>query len=383
MVFMLCGIACRWKQIIGYYFTSDGFNGAILQPIIVDILHRANSIGLTVNSITSDMGSCNQGLWKAFGITAGKYNKCINYVTHPVNSNRNLYVMADVPHLLKNLKACILNNKFLLLSKNIVHKYNLPTNMVQAKHFEEIILAQKELQFLLTPKLSINDVNTKNNFDKMRVNKAKNLLSHEVSTALEFLADENSKPEYITTAFFVKIIVKWYTIMTSRHRCISLGTKDLEKYKDTFSFLNEIIEIFSNLHIGNKGDFKPVQKGVIISTKSILELADYLFRERKFQLLLTGRLTQDCVENLFSVLRSKNVTLNALQFKNNLKLIATSLYMRSISRANYEEDDARYVTGFLDVIAEHKCESRYESNAIKSIVRTNNSGSRRIEYCRM
>lgn len=88
----------------------------------------------------------------------------------------------------------------------------------------------------------------------------------------------------------------------SRHCSISLGTKDLAKYKDTVSFLNEVIEIFTNLHVGNKGDFKPVQKGVIISTKSILELADYLFRERKFQFLLTGRLTQDCIENLFSVL---------------------------------------------------------------------------------
>jgi len=40
------------------------------------------------------------------------------------------------------------------------------------------------------------------------VNKAKNLLSYEVSPALEFLADENSTPECITTAFFVKIIIK-------------------------------------------------------------------------------------------------------------------------------------------------------------------------------
>jgi len=46
MVFMLCGIACRWKQIIGYYFTGDGFNGAALQPIIIDILYKAESIGL-------------------------------------------------------------------------------------------------------------------------------------------------------------------------------------------------------------------------------------------------------------------------------------------------------------------------------------------------
>jgi len=38
----------------------------------------------------------------------------------------------------------------------------------------------------------------------MRVNKVKNLLSHEVSTALEFLAVENSTPKYITTASFCK-----------------------------------------------------------------------------------------------------------------------------------------------------------------------------------
>lgn len=135
--------------------------------------------------------------------------------------------------------------------------------------------------------------------------------------------------------------------MTSRHCSISLGIKDITKYKNTVSFLNEFMEIFCHLHIGDKGDFKPVQKGVIISTKSILDLADYLFRERNFQFLLTGRLTQDCVENLFSVLRSKNVILNALQFKTNVKLIATFLYMRPISRANYEKDDAEYVTGFF------------------------------------
>lgn len=367
MVFMLCGIACRWKQIIGYYFTGDGFNGAILQPIINDILHRAESIGLTVNSITSDMGSGNQALWKAFGITAGKYNRIVSYIPHPCDRNRKLYIIADVPHLLKNLKSCLLNNKFLVLPENIVSKYNLPTNIVQAKHFEEIILAQKEFQFLLTPKLSISDVDTNNNFDKMRVNKAKNLLSHEMSSALEFLADE--KPEYITTAFFVKMIVKWYTVMTSRHCSISLGIKDLAKYKDMVSFLTEIIETFSNLRVGIKKNFKPVQKGVIISTTSVIELASYLFRERKFQFLLTGRLTQDCVENLFSVLRSKNVTLNALQFKNNLKLIAISLYMRLVSRGNYEEDDAQYITGFLDVITEHKSEFCNQSNVDLSCVR--------------
>jgi len=44
MVFILCGIACRWKQIIGYYLMGGAFKGTTLQPIIIDILHRAKLI---------------------------------------------------------------------------------------------------------------------------------------------------------------------------------------------------------------------------------------------------------------------------------------------------------------------------------------------------
>lgn len=56
LVFMLGGLMSRWKQIVGYYFTGNGFNGAVLKPIILQILHKAKSINLHVNNITSDMG---------------------------------------------------------------------------------------------------------------------------------------------------------------------------------------------------------------------------------------------------------------------------------------------------------------------------------------
>ena len=69
------------------------------------------------------------------------------------------------------------------------------------------------------------------------------------------------------------------------------------------------------------------------------ELVDYLLEKRDFKFLLTSRLTQDCVENLFSVIRQKNAIPNALQFKHNLKLISVSMYMRSIESGNYDFDD--------------------------------------------
>jgi len=42
----------------------------------------------------------NQALWRAFGRRAvGKHNNIINYITHPCDPNRNLYIIADILHL--------------------------------------------------------------------------------------------------------------------------------------------------------------------------------------------------------------------------------------------------------------------------------------------
>jgi len=68
LVLMLGGISSRWKQIVAYYYTGDSLDSAKLKPIVCDIIERAEKIGLRVHSVTSDMGSANMALWKAFGI---------------------------------------------------------------------------------------------------------------------------------------------------------------------------------------------------------------------------------------------------------------------------------------------------------------------------
>lgn len=215
---------------------------------------------------------------------------------------------------------------------------------------EELFNKQKDLDFLLVSKLCKSDIDSKNQYLKIWVNTAKRVLSTNVSSALEFLADENNNPHYLTTAWFIKIIAKWFKLMTSRHYSVVLGKLHIEKFNESISFLYECIDLFTNLTIGNEGHFKPIQKGMIIITTSILQLTNDLLEKRAFQFVLTGRMIQDYVENLFSVIRSKNPVPNALHFKNNLKLISVSLYKRPVSRGNYEEDDRDYVTGFLDVL---------------------------------
>jgi len=45
---------------VAYYYVPNGFNGAILKDIILNIIEKAELIGLKLHSIMSDMGVVNQ-----------------------------------------------------------------------------------------------------------------------------------------------------------------------------------------------------------------------------------------------------------------------------------------------------------------------------------
>lgn len=103
------------------------------------------------------------------------------------------------------------------------------------------------------------------------------------------------------------------------------------------------------------GHWKPFQRGLIVSTNSMLRLASDLL-DHNFDFVLPGRTTQDCVENLFSIVRSDNAKPNALQVKHALKSIAVSEYLTPVRMNNtsYHLDDSVYLTDFLKVVRETK-----------------------------
>lgn len=88
----------------------------------------------------------------------------------------------------------------------------------------------------------------------------------------------------------------------------------------------------THLEVGHKISWKPSQSDSILLTTSILDLKNLYLNEKGFHFLLTSRFAQDCLENLFSVLRVKNIISNALKFKNDLKLISVSQYLKDVSR---------------------------------------------------
>lgn len=210
---MIGSICARWKQIVAYFFTTNSLDGILLKSIVLEIIEKAENIGLRIHSVTTDMGLANRRMWSSFQIGVGRNSEIRNAILHPCDENRQLFFLADTPHLLKNLKNYLISNRIMTIPETFRIQNNLNFSIIKCNYLDELLEVQENIEFRLTPKLKLDDINC-GTFSKMKVNKAKNVFSRDVSSALNFLAETNAKEEYTSTAWFIETISKWFTIIT-------------------------------------------------------------------------------------------------------------------------------------------------------------------------
>ena len=92
-------------------------------------------------------------------------------MSHPLDNSRKLFFFVDAPHLLKNLRTGLVNNKIVILSQNFVEMYKLSSCVVKCSHIKELVAEQENVKFKLAPKLD-KDTITITNFNK--INKREN-----------------------------------------------------------------------------------------------------------------------------------------------------------------------------------------------------------------
>ena len=173
------------------------------------------------------------------------------------------------------------------------------------------------------------------------------VFSKSASAGIRYLVEKEKRSvNYLTTAWFVDLCNHWFDLMSSRKFVLALSKEQPEKYEAAISFLKSFVHLFTKIEIGN-GNWKPVQRGVIMSTTSVLSLQDELL-DSSFKFLLTSRLTQDCLESLFSMVSMKNPVPTPLAFKYALKSLGVSQYLALPNRnASYLEDDRELAVEFL------------------------------------
>lgn len=106
----LTGLISPWKQPIFYNFDTQ-MTEELLKRIIIELY----DIGYNVVAVTSDIGPTNIGLWLELHISMEQTS-----FPHP-KTTKNIYVFADVPHLIKLARNHFLD-KWVLQSININYK---------------------------------------------------------------------------------------------------------------------------------------------------------------------------------------------------------------------------------------------------------------------
>lgn len=243
------------------------------------------------------------------------------------------------------------NNEYVFLPNDIKNKYLLPSNYVLKDHIQSLVEFQDHRNLKLAPRLEQYMLNP-NNFQKMRVCTSSRVIHNDVIAGLKFMAeDQEDCEDYETTAWFLEVLFKWYNLMASRSPRTALSLKNELRYNESIDFLEETIQIMKKITIGEGNYWKPVQTGIILSTKSVLDLNRFFLHERNYDFLLTSRFVQDGLENVFCTLRQKQSKPSALQFKQNLRLHCVSQYLNYTKTSSYEEDAREILPGFLEYLS--------------------------------
>nr|XP_039261118.1 uncharacterized protein LOC120337419 [Styela clava] len=146
--------------------------------------------------------------------------------------------MADVPHLIKNIRTAFLNH-IISLPDVTVRRYALSTASVDSFFVKRLVEYQGTKEMKLAPKLTKGHV-FPSTYEKMRVNMACQVMSHTVATALRSLVAAGVFSNHArTTAFFLQLVNNWFDLMNCRHTGTAL-------YADSDSKLEKINEVILN-----------------------------------------------------------------------------------------------------------------------------------------
>jgi len=307
-----------------------------------DVIEASWQVKLNVRVCVSDMNPGNQDMWKHVGISS-KRDHITNFIEHPCVPDQRLYFMADTPHLLKNVRNCLLGQD-ILLPQSIVDSASLPSQKVSIHHVGTLVQLQADRELKFAPQLKQCHVEP-GKYQKMRVNMAAAVLSHTTASALRFCASVDLLPrDVLTTAWFLDSVNRWFDSMNSRCIKASLFRSSSEKLDS----LKHMVQLMKSVHFTGRDSWKPIQSGILLSTTTVLDLYNELVETGNYSFLMTGRLTQDCVENLFSSIRGKgDAHPSPVLFRHNLRLISLSQYMSIVPASSYDTGDGTYFLDFL------------------------------------
>ena len=323
LVFMVRGLTSKWKQPVGYFLSSGPMTGATMKELLCECIQKVTDVGLNVKVLIGDQGSNNRNLFeKVLGASPKK-----PYFTA---SEKKVFVLYDPPHLLKSIRNNLKKHGF---SVNGVH--------VLWKYIEQFYQADSKLPIRMAPKLTSRHIDLPP-FAPLRVKLATEVLSHSVAAGISTLCSLKALPQEAQhTAEFVERMDQLFNVFNSSTLSstakMRYAMSENSKHKE---FLADCLEWLSQVRsLGSRQ--LPCISGWKMAITCLMELWDELHGGAELSFLMTDRLNQDCIENLFSTIRGKGGhrdNPDAVQFRTAFRQIMVDKILKPTVGANCKED---------------------------------------------
>ena len=322
LVFMVRGLATRWKQPVGYFLTSGTVSPTTLKALMMSCINQLASVGLTVRAIVCDQGANDRSMIKSMNVTPA--------TPFFVNEGSKIFVFFYPPHLIKNTR-----NNFMK------HGYLWNGTEILWRHVQNLYKFDSRNPVKMAPKLTHKHIYLPA-FTAMRVKYATQVMSHTVASGISTLSTLGHLPP--DASKIAKFIDKFDQLFNAFN---SVSTSSSQQFRHAISsttnhmdFLQNCIKFLNNI---SKPDKKllPCLEGWQISVHVLIALWGELHSVCKFRFLLTSRLNQDCVENMFSIIRGKGGNRDnpdPQQFRAAFRQVAVSQLLKPSEVSNCQDD---------------------------------------------
>ena len=288
--FLIRGLTHGFKLVLAY-----DFDVTVDKKLIESVILKCESVGAKVRCIVFDLG--NKTLVKDLKIASGKY-----FFENPLRKSDKVYCIPDSIHGFKNLRNHIVDYGIRIKFEEdyvTLDKSDFRNVLAKDGASGELRLAHK------VHDLHLDAVSQ----ERQRTYLAVQLLSASVANLFQKFGFQGK-------ARLIHIFNDFFDVMDSKFYYGKKGNKMKSGFGVHFelqlSALHSMKNVLEKLEYRKeKGSVeytstkKPFQHGLIATINSVIDLFEELKNEG-FKYLLTGRCNQDCLENIFSVVRQGN-----------------------------------------------------------------------------
>ena len=290
LVFMLRGLHTKWKQAIAYYLTHTTVSAKDLAELITVCIQKLDGVGLHIRCVVCDQAATNISALRQLGFREDVPQLTVERIPHVV------HVVFDVPHLMKNVR-------------NNFQRYDVEDadRLCSWSHVQSFYDADKVNPIRLAPRLSDTHFDV-SSVTKMRVKYAVQVLSHSVAAGINtHISTSHLTSEAKYTADFIEKLDTLFDLLNFTQ---PFGDKPARRAitsdNDVVNQLTVLKDWLGQLKWKNVRAASAIKClwGLQVSITSIVALSQALLGDG-FKFVCTARFNQDCIENFFAGIRSK------------------------------------------------------------------------------